>query len=35
MRGAKAAQQAKEEINLSDWTYDKNSHSWSNKIGEF
>jgi hypothetical protein len=35
MRGAKAAQQAKEEMNPSDWTYDKNSRSWSNKTGEF
>jgi len=35
MRGAKAAQQARDEMTPGDWTFDKNSRSWSNKTGEF
>lgn len=35
MRGAKAAQQAKDDMNPNEWTFDKNSRSWSNRTGEF
>lgn len=35
MRGAKAAQLAKEEMNPADWTYDKNSRSWTHRGGDF